>query len=123
MASIPVVLVQPLRQALVSQGFPAETVRNDGTINAAGFLAGSYDTIQIRTTVTPDITIDTAELLKERGAPSPMSWVKPTIVLSGRGGTSIIAPYGPASSGGWVVPFAVAGLLIGVGVLLGRATA
>lgn len=125
MASIPVILVEPLRQALMTQGFPRETVGNDGTINPAGFLAGSFDSMQIRSNITPNIDISTAELLKDdgKGGNPLLRYIRPTIVLTGKGGTSVIAPYGPAQSGGWIVPFFVVGFLVGVGVLVGRATA
>ncbi len=121
--TIPAVFIAPLRLALTSQGFPAETITNDGRINPAGLLAGAYDTIEIRSNVSPPIIIDTRELLKD-GGPNPlMNTIKPTIVLSGASGRNLIAPYGVADSGGWIVPLFVAGFLLGVGVLVGRATA
>jgi len=121
---IPLLLVEPLRAALVSQGFPRETVTNSGQINPAGLLAGSYDTLEIRTAITPPIIIDTRSLLIDNGKRNPLlDAVKPTIILRGNGGVNVIAPYGPAPEGGMVVPLFIIGALIGIGVLIGRVTA
>ena len=123
MAAIPAVLIPALRVALVDQGFPSATIRDDGTVNAAGFLAGAYDTIEIRTDIAPTITIRTADLLKQGQGPSPIvSLLKPTIVLTGNGQQTVIAPVG-ASAGSSGLPLVAALLaLIGIGFALGRWT-
>lgn len=120
MANIPGVLIGPLRVAFQSQGFPPEMVKDDGTINPAGLLATVYDEVEIRSSLWPTQTIRVNELLKS-GNPNPfLQWVKPTVVLRGKGQETIIAPYG-ASPGGSVIPVvgAVVGL-VGLGYLLAK---
>jgi hypothetical protein len=123
-AAIPSTLIPPLRAALVSQGFPAETIKGDGTLNPAGLLAGVFDTIEIRTSATPNIVMRTQELLNEEEAPpNPVTvWLRPTIILRGKGGETIIAPLG-VSKGGSILPMALAALaFVGVGYALAKAT-
>lgn len=117
--AIPVQLIQPLRNALVSQGFSAQTINNDGTINPAGLLAAAYDEVEFRSAATPPIILRTNELLQE-GPPNPfIQWLKPTVVLRGKAGTNVIAPMGPAQ-GSWLPPLLGIGALVGLGYLLGR---
>jgi hypothetical protein len=119
---IPKPLIEPLRAALASQGFDPRTVGSDGSINPAGFLAGAYEEIQIRTRATPTITMRTRELLDE-GPPSPvLKWLQPTIILKGRSGETVIAPFGVSPGGSLVPGLLVVGGLIGFGFLLGRAS-
>lgn len=116
---LPTTLISPLRAALQSQGFPAGTIRDDGTLNPAGLLSGVFDTIEIRNSATPTITMNTAELLKE-GPPNPVNqWLRPTIILRGKGGETIIAPYG-VSKGGSILPLlALVGGVFAAGWLVG----
>lgn len=123
MAAIPSPLVAPLRAAFTSQGFPAQTVRDDGSLNVAGLLAGIYDEVEFRSAATPTIRLNTQQLLTE-GPPNPfMSWLRPTVVLRGKSGETVIAPVG-ASQGGSILPgLVVVGTLLGIGYAVGRATA
>ena len=121
-AAIPSTLIPPLRAALVSQGFPAETIKNDGTLNPAGLLAGVFDTIEIRNSATPNIVMRTQELLQNEPPNPVVVWLRPTIILRGKGGETIIAPHG-VSKGGSVLPLALAALaFVGVGYALAKAT-
>ena len=120
---IPAILIAPLRVALQSQGFPPEMVRDDGTLNAAGLLATTFDTIEFKSALWPTVTVDTRQLLVGKSTPSPfMDWVKPTVVLKSRATQqqTVIAPYG-AHPGGTVIP--VVGVvvgLVGLGYLLAK---
>lgn len=120
---IPSVLIDPLRAALQSQGLDPATIRSDGTINPAGFLAAAFDEVEFRSSATPTITLRTRDMLKEGGAPNPfIQWLRPTVVLRGRSGETVIAPVG-ASKGGSILPgLGVVLVLVGVGYALGRAT-
>lgn len=121
---IPSALINPLRAALQSQGLDPATIRSDGTINPAGFLAAAFDEVEFRSSATPTITLRTSELLNEQqGPPNPfLQWLRPTVVLRGRGGETVIAPLG-ASKGGSILPgLGVVLVLVGVGYALGRMT-
>lgn len=122
-ASIPQVFIAPLRAALAAQGFPRETIGDNGVLNPAGLLAGSYDSLELRSAITPTFRIDTKALLSDGPRNPILDAVKPTVILTGPAGTNVIAPYGPAAAGGWVVPVFFVGLLVGIGVVIGRATA
>lgn len=117
---IPAALIPALRVALQSQGFPAQTLRDDGTLNPAGLLAGVYDEVEFRSQGTPTIRLKTNQLLSE-GPPNPVvTWLKPTIVLRGKGQETLIAPVGVSAGGGWVPMLLMGGLLIGTGYMLAK---
>ena len=124
-SGIPAVLIDPLRSALASAGYPRETINDAGDLNPAGFLAGTFDTIEFRSAVTPTIHINTQELLQpDYAPPNPfVKWLQPTVILRGKGGETAIAPFG-TSSGGTVFPVLLAvAAVLGIGFVLGRATA
>ena len=123
MGAIPAVLIQPLQAALQSQGFPAGTVRSDGTLNPAGILAGAFTEVEYRSSLTPTIRLQTAGMLAE-GPPNPfLAWMRPTVVLKDKlGGETVIAPAG-VSQGGSVLPaLLVVAALFGAGYAFARAT-
>lgn len=119
-AAIPQVLIQPLRVALQASGFPPETVKDDGTLNPAGFLATAFDEVEFRSALSPTIKVNTKQLLRE-GRPNPFfTWARPTVVLRGGGQEAIIAPWGQ-HPGGSIIPVAGVALgLVGLGYLLGK---
>ena len=118
---IPSVLIEPLRAALQSQGLDPGTIRSDGTINPAGFLAAAFDEVEFRSSATPTIRLQTRELLKEGGAPNPfIQWLRPTVVLRGRGGATVIAPVGESKGGSILPGLGVVLVLLGAGYALGR---
>ncbi len=117
--ALPSALVPALRSALQSQGFPRSSVTDAGNIDPAALLSGVFHTIELRSAATPPITIKTAEL-QFGGPPNPwLSFLKPTVIMTGPAGRTLIAPYGEAGDGtlGAVV---VVGGLVGLGVLLGK---
>lgn len=120
MSAIPSVMIAPLQAALQSQGFPATTIRPDGTLNPAGLLAGLYSDIEFRSSATPSIHMRTAEL-GQGGTPNPfLAWLRPTVILRGAGGETVIAPVG-VSEGGSILPGALVVVgLVGLGVLIGK---
>lgn len=121
MSAIPSALIPALRVAFRSQGFPEATVRDDGTINPAGILAGVYDEVEFRSALTPTIRLRTQTLLDERRAPNPfVQFLKPTVVLKGKGEQTFIAPVGAHEGGGWLPSIVIAGTLIGLGFLIGK---
>ena len=117
---IPSALIPALRVALRSQGFPDQTLRDDGTLNAAGLLAGVYDEVEFRTALSPSVVLKTKELLNQ-GPPNPfVQYLKPTVIMRGRGEETIIAPVGVATPGGWLPGIGAVVVLVGAGFLLGR---
>lgn len=117
---IPTMLIEPLRSALQSQGIDPATITNGGTINPAGLLSAAFDTVEFRSSATPTIRIRTSQLLAG-GPPNPfLTWLRPTVVLTGKSGTITIAPAGE-SKGGSILPGALVVLsLVGIGYALGR---
>jgi hypothetical protein len=119
--AIPSALIPALRVAFRSQGFPEATLRDDGTINPAGILAGMYDEIEFRTALTPTIKVNTRDLTLGGPTHPFVSFIKPTVVLRGKGEETVIAPLGATQGGGWLPGIAVAAGLVGIGYLLGKA--
>lgn len=117
------VLIPLVRLALVSQGYPAAIVKNDGSFDFALLAARTFDTVTIWTEFSPPTKLNISELLKP-GPPHPfLLALKPTVVLEGPAGKQVIAPYGMAATdGAWRTPLALAGALFGV-FLLGRLSA
>jgi hypothetical protein len=116
MQIVPSVLVGPMRTFLQSQGIAPGAVMDDGSIDPGSLLSLFYNKIEIRTSVTEPVTID----LLAPADPSTNQLVKdlqPAVILSGRVGTTTIAPYG--------VPWSInariqkAPLTIGVGIGVG----
>jgi hypothetical protein len=101
--------------------------------NAAGqwtpFTAAArlYDTLEIRTTMTPPIVMRIATM--DVPDPNPVSAkLKPTLILSGPAGRRIIAPHGVATAaeGTSMAGFLLASALvatIGLGFVTGRGSA
>jgi hypothetical protein len=82
-------------------------------------LAAIYDRIEIRTSVTPPAVIDLYGLAHDDSPPSPVTkFLKPTIILSGKAGTDVIAPYGEAE-GGWGPSIGAMAFIVGTGFALG----
>lgn len=87
--------------------------------NILAGLASVYDRLEIRTSVTPPAVIDLYAAAHDQSPPSPITqFLKPTIILSGRGGTEVLAPYGEAE-GGWGPSVAALGIVVGLGFALG----
>lgn len=119
--AIPSILIDPLRSALQSAGVDARTVRDDGTINPAGFLASAFHTVEFRSSATPTIRVATGEMLNEGGQPDAFTaWLRPTVVLKGKSGDVIIAPVGESKGGSILPGLGVALVLFGAGYALGR---
>jgi len=123
LASIPSLLVGPVRQAVAQQGFPESIITDSGDLNTDALMAALVETIEIRTEWTTPVTVSVKGLVE---GPSNPLWaaLKPTIVLSGAHiGRQVIAPYGEASEDGSgnALFLAVLGAaaFFGTGVLLG----
>ncbi len=112
-------MIPGVRAALQGQGFPADTINDDGSLNPASLLALVYDEIEFRSSATPPIIINTKELLTPSTQPNPfLQWLKPTVVLRGSGQQTVIAPLGEAQ-GSWAVPLGGVAALVGLGFALG----
>ena len=118
--TIPPALVGPIRAALVSQGFPGQSILDSGNLDPAALFSGVYDRLQFRSHLTPPIGID---LATAGGPPSLFTrLVRPTIILSGQAGRTVIAPEGEASPVvGALVSLGLVGVIFALGFLAGRA--
>lgn len=91
--------------------------------NLVAGLASIYDTIEVRTALTPPSVIDLHAVAASSGEPpSPITqFLKPTIILSSSTARDVIAPYGEAD-GGWGGAIFGLAVILGVGFVLGRAS-
>lgn len=83
-------------------------------------ISALYDTMEVRTSITPPAVIDLKAALDPHSPPSPVAqFLQPTIILSRvGGGQQIIAPYGQAPDGTAGTIGAVA-FLMGIGFAVG----
>lgn len=101
---------------------PTNLVNAVASGQPAAALSSLYDTLEVRSVLTPTIRISTASILSDSNgqAPNPLvSFLKPTVVLSGAQGVITVAPAGEAGDGTLGLVAAVLGL-IGLGFILGR---
>lgn len=120
---IPTSLVAPIRAALESQGFPAQSITPSGDLDPVMLLSGAFRTIEIRTSVTPPFTFNVSDLSDQVPSGPIPRLLKPTIVLRGPAGSNTIAAFGEASPAiGWVVFLGIVGALVGIGYLIGKAS-
>lgn len=112
-----------LRAALQSQGFPAGTIKADGTVDAAFLLSGVFQQIEFRSNLTPSVQVNVAELSADAPASPWAKMLQPTVILHGTGGSTTIAPTGVSKDGvGLVVGLGLVATLIALGFMFGRAT-
>lgn len=111
---VPAALVPLVRSALQSQGIDPRSIDDSGAISGEALFALAFDKVEVRTAYTPNVTIDVlAPADPETHA--LLSRVQPTVILTGRGGRVVVAPYGEAgaiASG----EIASAGVKLGLGV-------
>lgn len=83
----------------------------------------NYSTIEIRSQLTPPVTLNVSELL-DNAPPSAFSkFLQPTVILTDTNGQkTTIAPYGVAQNGSVLPGLGVVGVLLGIGFLCGRFT-
>lgn len=96
-----------------------------GTV-LAPYLANQYSTIEIRTTLSPPVLMNVADLLNGMNAPpnAVSKFLKPTVILTEKSGKqNVIAPYGVAH-GGSAAPAVLTLLgIFGVVFIAGRLSA
>jgi hypothetical protein len=95
----------PVAQGLLrQQGFDPNIFAPDGSLKAEGIVNIFYDTVTVRTAVTPDLVFPISATGEP---PSPamqelMNQLRPTVTLSGRAGTVTVSPYGtPQGARSW----------------------
>lgn len=126
MQLVPPALVPVVRGALASKGVAGSLVNDNGEVDALSLLSALYNKIEIRTAMSPPVTIDLNAPSDPRTA-ATMKLVQPAILFDGPGGHAEIAPYGVPSGFSPEVKTAAIGLAIGVAagafglVLLGGA--
>lgn len=117
--ALPPALIGPLRAALQTQGFPAGSITDSGTVDPAALLSGVFTSVELRTQASPPVVIRTADL-QMGGPPNPLlAFLKPTVILTGPAGKTVIAPYG-VSGNGTVGAIVLVGALVAVGVFIGK---
>lgn len=91
---VPPALVGIARMAFQSQGIPPGAVSDDGTIDPQALIALAFDTIEIRTRLTPPIRINLKDLSPNPEMQRLLNQVQPAVKLTGRAGTYTFAPQG-----------------------------
>lgn len=112
MQILPAALV-PAAQSLISQqGYDPNLISGDGSLNPAGVVNIFFDSVVVRTAITPDLIFP----INASGAPPSeamqelMRTIQPSVTLTGRAGTVTVAPYGaPTGQTSWL-PIALFGL-------------
>lgn len=98
MQLIPPALVPAAQAALRNQGLDPNIFGPNGDLNAAGLVGLAFNQVTVRTGITPDITFP----ISASGAPPSqatqelLNQLQPTVLLSGPGGSYVLAPYGQA---------------------------
>lgn len=116
MQILPAYLV-PVAQGLIrEQGGDPNILFPDGSINPTGAVSLFFDRATVRTAITPDLIfpISASGEPPSRAQQELIAQLQPSVTLSGRAGTVIVAPYGvPQGSRSWI-PIA----LFGAGAVL-----
>ena len=87
----------------------------------AKLVPSVWNNVEFSSSATPTLNAEVA--YDPNGPPNPlMQWLKPTVILTGPAGRTVIAPYGQAGGGGGVVALGVLLGIVGVGFVLGRIT-
>ncbi len=90
---IPAPLVGAARVFFQSQGMSPSVVSDSGEIDADALMALAFDKVEIRTALTPPVTID-LKAPSSGEASQLMKDIQPAVILSGRAGRHVIAPAG-----------------------------
>lgn len=92
-----------------------------GNVLSSAFIQ-QFKTIEIRTSLSPPVVMNVAELLDTTSPPSAFSqFLQPTVILTPAAGQpTVIAPYGVATNGSSAPGFLLLAALLGVGFALGR---
>jgi hypothetical protein len=114
---VPSSLVGAARLAFETQGISGAAISDTGEIDPQALVALAFDTVTIRTAVTPDIVIN-MKAPSTPGQQSIINQLHPQIFLSGRFGTVPLQPWGQETTpeGEWSTRIKV-GIGIAAGVL------
>lgn len=98
MQLIPQQLVPAVRAYVQQQGLDPGMINGDGSLNAAGAVNIFFDTVTVRTAVTPDLVFPIAASGQppSQAMQELMRQLQPSVTLSGRAGVATVAPYGQA---------------------------
>lgn len=90
---------------------------------AAKLIPSVWDSVEFRSAATPPIRA--AVSYDPNGPPNPvMQWLRPTVILTGNAGRTVIRPYGGEGDGpnGTLVFVGFFAAIVGIGFVLGRAS-
>lgn len=91
---VPPALVPLVRPLLASQGITDPgAIDNNGNVDPMALLALGFSTIEIRSALTPPVTID-LRMPADQQTDALLNVVQPVITFAGRAGRVQIAPYG-----------------------------
>jgi hypothetical protein len=110
-ALLPAIAAGPARALLASQGYDANIIGADGTLDVMSLLASAFDKVEISTSLyahTIDLRApsDPAAMAKVSSA---LRYLQPSITFRGRAGTVTLAPYGKAASPSLALPLLILG--------------
>lgn len=116
MQILPASLVPVAQGFIRQQGYDPRIITSDGSLDPGGALSIFFDQAVVRTAITPDLVFP----INAQGEPSSpamqqlMNQLQPSVTLTGRAGTVVIAPYGQAQGQRSWLPIA----LFGAGAVL-----
>jgi hypothetical protein len=101
--------------------FTVESLMSGIAAGLGSAILDQYDTVTLVSDATPPLSVNLRDATAS-GPPSPIAQLlRPTVILTGRAGRKVIAPYGE-STGSHGGPFLLVLGLVGVGFVLGRLT-
>lgn len=116
---VPVWAIAPIRTALQAARVDPASIDDAGEIVASKLLGSFYTSAEVRTRITPSVSLDLAEQMS--GPPSPLvQWLQPTVILRGPAGERVIAPYGVAEESSGAALLIPVLALFGLGFIAGR---
>lgn len=116
---IPEALAPSVKSFLKSQGLAQGVISGSGDVDAQSLIGLAFDKIEVRTALSPPITIN----LASKAPPDPeteriLKLVQPAVILTGRAGQVKIAPYGIPAGISPEITSAAKKLALGVGGFL-----
>lgn len=121
MQLIPPALVPAVQAYLASQGQPM-VIDGNGNLDAGGVLGLFYNTVEVRTNVTPPIRFPISASGPQQSGPMRelVAGLQPTLIFSGPAGSQQVAPFGSAQGETSWLPIAAIGtvVILGIGYLI-----
>jgi len=122
---VPSSVVPIVRGAFMSQGIDGSMISDSGDVEPQALIALLFDTIEVRTRLTPSLVIDLKRAPVEGGDRLLKEIIQPELIFRGNAGEFKLNPYGEPTGispevgkWGWIAGLGIGGLLLAM-ILLG----